>query len=140
VAAATTPDAPHLMPGDDNAASDYQYFGYGFQWWVGPREDDRSRPGRDFLAIGVYGQIMYVSPEHGVVVAKNAAYPGYKERQRPGSHENYVETQGCVRESMPQEPRRSHSSRGSCLPPGRYEAMKAIARHYGNVELKPSTS
>ena len=110
VAAATAPDAAHLMPGEANTQSDYQYFGYGYQWWVGPREGEPNQPGRDFLAIGVYGQIMYVSPDDGVIVAKNAAYPEYKEMQRPGSHENYIETQG-------------------------YEAMRAIARHYGRIDL-----
>ena len=104
VAAATTPDAPHLMPGEDNAKSDYPYFGYGFQLWVGPKPEARSEPGTDFLAIGVYGQMIYVSPDDGVVIAKTAAYPGYKEEQRPGSHENYVETMG-------------------------YEALRAIAKH-----------
>jgi CubicO group peptidase (beta-lactamase class C family) len=108
VRAATTPDAPHLMPGDANTQSDYPFFGYGYQWWVGPREDDLSAPADDFLAIGVYGQMIYVSREHNVVIAKNAAYPGYDQKQRPGTHENYVETQG-------------------------FHALRAIAKHLGRA-------
>ena len=53
-------------------------------------------------------QMLYVSREHGVVVAKNAAYPEYEKHQRPGTHENYVETTG-------------------------YHALRAIAKHYAGA-------
>ena len=78
--------------------------GYGFQIWDGPSAGDPSRPGRDFLCIGVYGQMIYVSPDDGVVVVKTAADPNYPELQVPGTHENALETQG-------------------------YHAARAIARH-----------
>ena len=53
IAKATTPDAPHLMPGEKNTQSDYPYFGYGYQIWIAPTPEDASAPSTDFLAIGV---------------------------------------------------------------------------------------
>ena len=64
VKASTTPDAPHLMPGE-NPLSDFP-LGYGYQWWI----PDGSG---DFTAIGVYNQFVYVSPESNVVVVKLSA-------------------------------------------------------------------
>jgi CubicO group peptidase (beta-lactamase class C family) len=48
------------MPGPDR-------MGYGYQWWI-PREPDD-----DFMALGVYGQTIYVSPKDRVVIVKNSA-------------------------------------------------------------------
>ena len=31
----------------------------------------------EFMAIGVYGQFIYVNPARGVVIAKNSAYANY---------------------------------------------------------------
>ena len=64
VKASTTPDAPHLMPGE-NPLSDFP-LGYGYQWWI---PDDSG----DFTAIGVYNQFVYVSPENNAVVVKLSA-------------------------------------------------------------------
>ena len=89
---ASTPDAPHLMP--NSLQTDSPSFGYGFQWWVPPRDDNPSAPSQDILALGVYGQMVYVSREHGIVVAKNAANPNYKTMARPGFHENFMQLQG----------------------------------------------
>lgn len=104
VMASLHPDAPHLMPGEQNLLSDYPTFGYGYQWWLCPQEHNPSLPDRDFMAIGIYGQVIYVSPADGIVIAKNAAFPSYKDHQHPTSHENYVETQG-------------------------FQALRAISRH-----------
>lgn len=68
VRASVTPDAPHLVPG--NAASNW-VLGYGYQWWI-PQQPDG-----DYLAIGVYGQFVYVDPKRKVVIAKTSAYPDY---------------------------------------------------------------
>ncbi len=65
VKAAVTPDAPHLMPGDNPASSNPS--GYGFQWWT-PRDPDG-----DFLARGIWGQNIYVHPANEVVIVKLAA-------------------------------------------------------------------
>lgn len=64
VTSSTTPDAPHLMPGE-NPLSDFP-MGYGYQWWI-PDDSD------DFAAIGVYNQFIYVSPENNTVVVKLSA-------------------------------------------------------------------
>jgi len=57
----TTPSYAHNKPGPDK-------FGYGFQWWIAPD----ARPG-EFLAVGVYGQFIYINqPEH-IVIVKNSA-------------------------------------------------------------------
>ncbi len=67
VAASVTPEAEHLQPGD-NPASDWT-FGYGYKWWI--PED----PQGDFTAIGVWGQYVYVHPEHDVVIVKTSSDP-----------------------------------------------------------------
>jgi len=71
VMASVTPDAPHLMPGD-NEFSDWP-MGYGYQWWI------PENPEGDYSAIGIYGQFIYVHPGHGVVIAKSSAYAPYNE-------------------------------------------------------------
>lgn len=70
VRASVTPDAPHLMPGRDNPASPFP-MGYGYQWWI------PENPEGDFLAIGIYGQFIYVHPKYRVVIAKTSAYVDY---------------------------------------------------------------
>lgn len=44
--------------------------GYGYQWWV---PVDTAEHGGDYFARGIYGQHVYISPAHDVVVAINAA-------------------------------------------------------------------
>lgn len=66
VSASVTTDEPHLLASETSP-------GYGYQWWV---------PGGgegDFLAIGIYGQAIYVSPHHNIVIAKTSAYRGYEQ-------------------------------------------------------------
>jgi len=96
VRASLAADAPHLQPGKQNSMSDYPTFGYGYQWWLCPHPDDPARLARDYMALGVYGQLIYVSPDDGLVIAKNAAFPHYAKLQDPESHENYLETQGLA--------------------------------------------
>ncbi|MEM6275522.1 MAG: serine hydrolase [Pseudomonadota bacterium] len=40
---------------------------YGYQWWM-PSDTDTSEPGHEFLALGVYGQHIYISPQDNAVV------------------------------------------------------------------------
>lgn len=87
-------DKPHLVPGEQNTMSNYPTFGYGYQWWLCAEEDDPSVAAHDFMALGVYGQLIYVSPDDNIVIAKNAAFPRYADLQSTTSHENYLETQG----------------------------------------------
>lgn len=71
VAASVVPDAPHLMPGTDR--TDIEGMGYGYQWWI-PVDADG-----EFLAIGVYNQMIYVNTRKKVVIAKNSANHRYLE-------------------------------------------------------------
>lgn len=45
--------------------------GYGYQWWV-PMPQEGPNKG-DYFAVGVYGQYIYINPDKGIVIAKNAA-------------------------------------------------------------------
>jgi len=67
VAASVNPTAPHLQPGENPASS--WTFGYGYQWWI--PED----PQGDFVAIGVWGQYIYVDPSREVIIVKTSADP-----------------------------------------------------------------
>lgn len=64
-----TPDAPHLIAGD-NPASDWP-LGYGYQWWI--PEGDQG----EFMAIGVYNQFIYVAPQSNMVIVKLSANSAY---------------------------------------------------------------
>ena len=64
-----TPDGAHLTPGD-NPLSDYP-LGYGYQWWI--PEGDKG----EFMAIGVYNQMIYVAPESSMVIVKLSANSAY---------------------------------------------------------------
>jgi hypothetical protein len=64
VRASVTPDAPHLMPGPKPNSSNEM--GYGYQWWI------PSEPDGDFMALGVYGQTIYVDPKNRLVIVKNS--------------------------------------------------------------------
>ena len=70
VKASVTPDAPHLMPGKRDHSHDW-ILGYGYQWWI------PENPDGDFLAIGIYGQFIYIYPKYRVVIAKTSAYVDY---------------------------------------------------------------
>ncbi|MEM8959117.1 MAG: serine hydrolase [Pseudomonadota bacterium] len=65
VAASTQPSAPHLEPGENPAS--FWTFGYGYHWWI--PED----PQDEFLAIGIWGQYIYVDRARAVVIVKTSA-------------------------------------------------------------------
>jgi len=69
VKASVTPDAPHLIPGNPNSAD--SSLGYGYQWWI-----PESTQG-EFMAIGVFHQMIYINPTTQTVIVKNAANPRY---------------------------------------------------------------
>lgn len=60
IAASTRPTAPEGA-------------GYGYQWWI-----PESGAG-DYMAHGIYGQYIYISPRRGVVIAVNSADRGFEE-------------------------------------------------------------
>lgn len=63
------PNAAHLQPGENPDSS--WTFGYGYQWWL------PEAPQGDFLAIGVWGQYVYVYPEFDIVIVKTSADPNF---------------------------------------------------------------
>jgi len=64
-----TPDAPHLIPGKRDTAT--TNFGYGYQWWLPENPDE------EFLAIGIYGQYIFIDRKHNTVIVKNSADRGF---------------------------------------------------------------
>jgi CubicO group peptidase (beta-lactamase class C family) len=62
VRASTRPSAPFNEPEGETSS------GYGFQWWIGGGGHG------DYMASGLGGQRIYVSPRHGVVITKNTVY------------------------------------------------------------------
>jgi len=64
-----TPDAPHLMPGKRDTAT--TNFGYGYQWWL------PENPDQEFLAIGIYGQYIFIDRKTNTVIVKNSADRGF---------------------------------------------------------------
>jgi len=79
VRASTTASLPHLLPGNPELA-DISMFGYGYQWWLGAKPDDPKSLSGEFLAIGVYNQLIYVSPEDKTVIALNSANPFFEDQ------------------------------------------------------------
>lgn len=69
VRASVTPDAPHVMPGPKPGTP--FTLGYGYQWWIPEGEE------REFSAIGVYNQFIYVNPARDLVIVKLSAYSDY---------------------------------------------------------------
>ena len=63
----TTADADYLKPG--TAPDGRPRIGYGYQWWLA------GGPEGAFLAIGIYGQAIYVNPAKRLVVVQTSAWP-----------------------------------------------------------------
>ncbi len=62
-------DESHLGPGVRSLSD--EVMGYGYQWWI-PEGGEK-----DFLAMGIYGQAIYVNTEWNIVIAKTSAYQDY---------------------------------------------------------------
>jgi CubicO group peptidase (beta-lactamase class C family) len=60
-----TPDAPHLMPGKRDTAD--TNLGYGYQWWLPENAD------QEFMALGIYDQLVYINKKSNIVIVKNSA-------------------------------------------------------------------
>lgn len=69
VKASLTPDAPHLMPNNSEGAE--PNFGYGYQWWI-PNGTEG-----EFMAIGVFHQLIYINPTTKTVIVKTSANPNF---------------------------------------------------------------
>jgi hypothetical protein len=70
-----TPDAPHLMPGANNPNSS-STFGYGYQWWIPVEAED------EFMAMGIYGQYIYIDPDQELIIVKNSANHRYTQHHQ----------------------------------------------------------
>ena len=81
VADSTRNHAPNLHP--------IRGSGYGYQWWL-PSGSEGRLPGSshedDYNAGGIYGQFIYVNPQAGIVIAKNAADREFTQPQSNGQH------------------------------------------------------
>lgn len=64
--------AKYSKPGANHDA--YNAIGYGYQWWI--PEGDKG----EFMAIGVYGQWIYVNPANRVIIVKLSADPNFMEK------------------------------------------------------------
>ncbi|OJF91537.1 hypothetical protein AX762_03205 [Alkalibacterium sp. 20] len=70
IEASISTDAAHLMPGENpNSES---VLGYGYQWWI------PEGPENDFLAMGIYGQALYINLDHDIVIVRTSAYTDYE--------------------------------------------------------------
>lgn len=59
------PSEPFLKPGKkENSFTD---FGYQYQWWIPQKQDG------DFMALGIFGQTLYIDPKRNVVIVKLSA-------------------------------------------------------------------
>lgn len=72
--------AEYSKPGANHDA--YNAIGYGYQWWVPEGEEG------EFMAIGVYGQWIYVNPVKQIIIVKTSADPNFMEN---GYELKYVE-------------------------------------------------
>lgn len=70
--------AAYSKPGANHDA--YNAIGYGYQWWV-PEGDEG-----EFMAIGVYGQWIYVNPSNRVIIVKTSADPDFMEKDYELKH------------------------------------------------------
>ncbi len=78
-----TPDAPHLMPGQDNPMSSSP-FGYGYQWWIPDGAED------EFVAQGIYHQYIYIDPDQQLVIVKNSGNHRYNDKCLKWSEKHYA--------------------------------------------------
>jgi hypothetical protein len=73
-----TPDGTHLEPGLNDASE--SELGYGLQWWL------PEHPDGDYLAIGIYGQFIYVHPREKLVISKTSANRNYGQTNDESSY------------------------------------------------------
>lgn len=64
---ATTPSDPHVMPGVP-----YKNRGYQYQWWT------PINPDREYAAMGIWGQYVWVDEKAGVVIARTGVDPDFR--------------------------------------------------------------
>ncbi len=82
VKASTTPDAPHVMPG--NRSTGLRKDGYGFQWWIPDGRED------EFNAQGIYGQFIYIDPDKDMVIVKLSSNYHFKNDKTGYFHDHEI--------------------------------------------------
>ena len=70
--------AEYSKPGANN--DPYNEIGYGYQWWVPEGAQN------EFMAIGVYGQWIYVNPSKQVIIVKTSADPNFTSKNYEPKH------------------------------------------------------
>ena len=70
--------ADYSKPGANDDG--YNAIGYGYQWWVPEGEQG------EFMAIGVYGQFIYVNPANRVIIVKVDADPDFMSKNYELKH------------------------------------------------------
>ena len=70
--------AEYSRPGANN--DPYNEIGYGYQWWVPEGAQN------EFMAIGVYGQWIYVNPSKQVIIVKTSADPNFTSKNYEPKH------------------------------------------------------
>ncbi|MDO4922947.1 MAG: serine hydrolase [Peptococcaceae bacterium] len=70
--------AEYSRPGANN--DPYNEIGYGYQWWVPEGTQN------EFMAIGVYGQWIYVNPSKQVIIVKTSADPNFTSKNYEPKH------------------------------------------------------
>lgn len=92
VSHATTPHAPHLMPGKRDDC--LKAWGYGYLWWT-----HEFPYGDDYFASGIYNNYVYVNPSKNLVIAHLGANEDFM--SRPESYKlNYVDLFQAVARSL----------------------------------------
>jgi len=86
VAASIVSHAPQVAPKADR-------MGYGYHWWLG-----RAAREGEFLAIGVYGQYIYVNQPEKLVIVKNSTDLGFMDER--GSMSETIEFFRAVADSL----------------------------------------
>lgn len=78
VEASLRPAAAHLEAGASppSASGFGAGFGYGYLWWLPDGSEG------DFMAMGIWGQFVYVHPGQRIVIVKTSTDPGYATRER----------------------------------------------------------
>ncbi len=67
------PDNPNLQPGEKPEGFEtFGTFGYQYQWWIPDNPDE------EFMALGVWGQFIYVNRKENLVVVKTSVDPEFE--------------------------------------------------------------
>lgn len=64
--------------------SDWDDYGYGFQWWIHP-------DGEAYEAIGIFGQSIYINPAERLVIVTNSAWAQADEPPAYAAHDAFVD-------------------------------------------------